>query len=217
MDSLAAAAALERPTPTARRLAAASISPNTRRAYSGALRRLDDQGLAAYLAELDDQGRSPASAATAVAAACFRARLAGEPNPAGERTARVLAGYRRTAADRGRGQARPFGAADLAAVLATCHRPRRRGRGVESDPVARDRGRLAAVIAGLLFMAGMRRSEVSALHWADVADAADGDGHHSQATATAPPAAAARPAPPACTPPRIVARGAPSPAARCGG
>ena len=32
------------------------------------------------------------------------------------------------------------------------------------------------MIAGLLFMAGMRRSEVSALHWADVADAADGDG-----------------------------------------
>ena len=34
----------------------------------------------------------------------------------------------------------------------------------------------AAVIAGLLFMAGMRRSEVSALHWADVADSTDGDG-----------------------------------------
>ena len=83
----------------------------------------------------------------------------------GERTARVLAGYRRTAGERGRGQARPFGAADLAAVLATCHRPRRRGRGVESNPVARERGRLDAVIAGLLFMAGMRRSEVGALHW----------------------------------------------------
>ena len=37
-------------------------------------------------------------------------------------------------------------------------------------------GRLDAVIAGLLFMAGMRRSEVSALCWADGADAADGDG-----------------------------------------
>ena len=111
-----------------------------------------------------------------MAAACFRARLARAPSPAGERTARVLAGYRRTAGDRGRGQTRPFGAADLAAVLATCHRPRRRGRGVESDPVALERGRLDAVIAGLLFMAGMRRSEVSALHWADVADAADGDG-----------------------------------------
>ena len=66
----------------------------------------------------------------AIAAACFRAKLAGESTPAGERTARVLAGYRRTASDRGRGQPRPFGASDLAAVLATCHRPRRRGRGV---------------------------------------------------------------------------------------
>ena len=63
-------------------------------------------------------------------AARFRARLAGEQSPAGESTARVLAGYRRTAVGRGRGQARPFVAADLAAVpLATCHRPRRRGRG----------------------------------------------------------------------------------------
>ena len=189
MDALAptrpGAAALERPAATARRLAEASISPNTRRAYSGALRRLDawldgrpleDATLAAYLAELHDQGRAPASAATAVAAACFRARLAGDPSPAGERTARVLAGYRRTGGDRGRGQARPFGAADLAAVLATCHQPRRRGRGRESDHVALERGRLDAVIAGLLFMAGMRRSEVSALRWADVDDAADGDG-----------------------------------------
>ena len=32
------------------------------------------------------------------------------------------------------------------------------------------------MIAGLLFMAGMRRSEVSALRWVDVADATDGDG-----------------------------------------
>ena len=81
MDSLAptgpaAAELVERPTPTARRLAAASISPNTRRAYSGALRRLDawqldgrpleDATLAAYLAELHDQGRAPASASTTV-------------------------------------------------------------------------------------------------------------------------------------------------------
>ena len=112
----------------------------------------------------------------AVAAACFRAKLAGESTPAGERTARVLAGYRRTASDRGRGQAQPFGASDLAAVLATCHRPRRRGRGVESEEVALERGRLDAVIAGLLFMAGMRRSEVSALRWADIVDSTDGDG-----------------------------------------
>ena len=111
-----------------------------------------------------------------MAAARFRARLAGEPSPAGKRTARVLAGYRRTAAGRGRGQARPFVAADLAAVLASCHRPRRRGRAVESDEVALRRGQLDAVIAGLLFMAGMRRSEVSDLLWGDVAEAVAGDG-----------------------------------------
>ena len=52
--------------------------------------------------ELHDQGRAPASAATAVAAACFRARLAGEPSPAGERTARVLAGVERVTAHSGR-------------------------------------------------------------------------------------------------------------------
>ena len=100
------------PAPAARRLAAASVSPSTRRAYAGALRRLDawlagrrleDTTLAGYLAELHEQGRAPSSASTAVASARFRARLAGEPSPAGERTARVLAGYRRTAVGRGGG------------------------------------------------------------------------------------------------------------------
>ena len=36
-------------------------------------------------------------------------------------------------------------------MLATCHRPRRRGRGVESEEVALERGRLDALITGLLF------------------------------------------------------------------
>ena len=88
--------AIGRPTQTARRLVEASVSPNTRRAYAGALRRLDawldgrelhDVTLAAYLAELHDAGRASASASIAVAAACFRAKLAGEPAPAAERTA----------------------------------------------------------------------------------------------------------------------------------
>ena len=39
-------------------------------------------------------------------------------------------------------------------VLATCHQPRRRGRGVESGDVSLKRGRLDAVIAGLLFHGG---------------------------------------------------------------
>ena len=87
-----------------------------------------------------------------------------------------MAGYRRTAADLGRGQAAPFTADNLAAVLATCPHPRRSGRGTESSAVAAARGRVDGVIAGLLFMAGMRRSEVSAVEWRDVTDATDGAG-----------------------------------------
>ena len=129
-------------TPTTRRLADASISRNTRRAYAGALRRLDAwrgaapvdrrPRLAVYLGELFEAGRAPATAALAVAAVRFRAKLAGQPAPAGEATARVLGGYRRTAADRGRGQAAPLRADGLAAILATAARPRTDGRGVES-------------------------------------------------------------------------------------
>ena len=172
-------------TPTTRRLADASISVNTRRAYAGALRRLDawrgaapvdDASLAVYLGELFEAGRAPATAALAVAAVRFRAKLAGQPAPAGEATARVLGGYRRTAADRGRGQAAPLRADGLAAILATAERPRTDGRGVESPTTAHRRGRLDAVIASLLFMGGLRRSEVSALEWRDVSDASDGDG-----------------------------------------
>ena len=172
-------------TPTTRRLADASISLNTRRAYLGALRRLDawrgaapvdDASLAVYLGELFEAGRAPATAAMAVAAVRFRAKLAGQPDPAGEATARVLGGYRRTAADRGRGQAAPLSADGLAAILATAARPRTDGRGVESHTTAQRRGRTDAVIAGLLFMGGLRRSEVSALEWRDVSDARDGDG-----------------------------------------
>ena len=86
------------------------------------------------------------------------------------------------AADRGRGQAAPLSADGLAAILATAARPRTDGRGVESPTTAHRRGRLDAVIASLLFMGGLRRSEVAAVRWADVTDARDGDGarrvHH---------------------------------------
>ena len=73
-------------------------------------------------------------------------------------------------------QAKPLSADGLAAILATAERPRTDGRGVESHTTAQRRGRLDAVIASLLFMGGLRRSEVAALRWADVTDASDGDG-----------------------------------------
>ena len=138
-------------TPTTRRLADASISLNTRRAYLGALRRLDawrgaapvdDASLAVYLGELFEAGRAPATAALAVAAIKFRAKLAGQPDPAGEATARVLGGYRRTAADRGRLDAviasRLFIGPPLVPVLD-------HGELVDREPVVAVRGRRSRV------------------------------------------------------------------------
>ena len=92
-----------------------------------------------YVAELHDTERAASSAAMAVAAACFREKLAGHPEPRRRPDRpRVLAGYRReppaTAAE-----ARPVRSAPPTSrpVLATCRRPR--GRGVESDQVAIER------------------------------------------------------------------------------
>ena len=94
---------------------------------------------------------SPGSTMRGRAAAGFRARLAGQPPPAGPRTAHLLAGLPA-------GQAPPFSTADLAAVLATCHRPRPRGRGLESEAARRRSGpprrsdRRAALHGGMVIL-----------------------------------------------------------------
>ena len=172
-------------TRTARRLVEASVAANTRRAYTGALRlldawldgrQLDDAALATYLGHLYDQGRAAASAAIAVAAVRFRARLAGDPDPSGEATARVLAGFRRTTTDRGRGQAAAMTYDDLVSILSTADRHRHNRRGWESAATAARRGRLDKVIAALLFMGGLRRSEAATLRWCDITDAGDSKG-----------------------------------------
>ena len=174
----AAAGALATATPTTRRLAAHSLSANTRAAYSCALRQFDtwrgaapatDATLAAYL-ELFEQGRAPATAALGVAAVTFRATLAGTP-VRGPQTDRVLAGFRRDGADRGRGQAAPLRADGLAAILATADRPRVTGRGREAGAVAARRGALDKALAAVLFQGGLRRADAAALEWRDVAPA----------------------------------------------
>ena len=174
-----AAGALATATPTTRRLAAHSLSANTRAAYTCALRQFDtwrgaapatDATLAAYLGLLFEQGRAPATAALVVAAVTFRATLAGTP-VRGPQTDRVLAGFRRDGADRGRGQAAPLTADGLAAILATADRPRVTGRGRESGAVAARRGALDKALAAGLFQGGLRRADAAALEWRDVAPA----------------------------------------------
>ena len=149
---------------SARILAAASLTTNTRRAYSGALARLDSF-LAAYLATLHDAGRAPAVAGQAVAAAKLRAKLAGRPSPAGPATDRVLAGFRREARHRGRGQVAGIRWEQADAIGAVA---------------ANGRGSLAglrdAAIVALMSDAMLRVSEVAALDCADLGTETDGSG-----------------------------------------
>ncbi len=159
----AAAGALAPATPTTRRLAAHSVSANTRAAYRCALRQFDtwrgaapatDATLAAYLGFVFEQGRAPATAALGVAAVTFRATLAGTP-VRGPQTDRVLAGFRRDGAERGRGQAAPLTADGLAAILAaaaaglpgrlTAHSGR---VGLASELTARGASTTAVMLAG---------------------------------------------------------------------
>ena len=132
--------------PTSRRRRHQSEHP---RAYSGALRRLD-----AWL----DGG--PLEDATLAA---YLAELHDQGRGNGERRGRQWP--RRASGPAS--PASPVRPGERTArvrrrPLATCHQPRTRAQAASTRS------------AGLLFMAGMRQSEVSALRWADVDDAADG-------------------------------------------
>ena len=116
--SAVTATTLERPAhfndnPATANLIQASISASTRRAYQGALERLDawldgrilcDETLTGWITVLHNRWLSASSASLAVAACRFRAKMSGMENPAGPMTARTLAGIRRSSTGRGRGQ-----------------------------------------------------------------------------------------------------------------
>ena len=163
----------------AAKLIRASVAPNTVRAYRSALRKLDawlagrplsDAALADYLGALDAQGLAAASAATAVAAARFRARHSGDANPAGPLVERALKGFRVVARGRGRGQAPSLTPDAIYEIMGVAARP----RGRESARAAARRGAVDAVIVGVLFQACLRRSELAELRWRDVEDADGG-------------------------------------------
>lgn len=165
-----------------------SLAANTRRAYASALRKLDavlqdqeltDQTLAAYIGLLAREGLSTASAATAIAAVKHRAEEKGRQSPAGKLTQDALRGFRRESARRPspRGQAQAITLKDATAMLQAAFKPRPRGRGgMESRETAKRRGIVDAAIVAVLFQAGLRRCEAAALIWADIEDAADGEG-----------------------------------------
>ena len=115
-----------------RELAEESVSKNTLSSYIGALRRLggwltdngkrdlDDLTLALYLVHFYQEGKSASVAAMAVAAVTFQAKFKQRSSPVGPRAQMALAGYRRKAKARGRGQVKgiDWAQADKAAALA---------------------------------------------------------------------------------------------------
>ena len=158
---------------TAAALAAASLSPGTRSVYTSVLGGLDawlaggpldDKTLAVYLGHLFDEGKAPSSAGLVVAAAKLRARLLGDASPAGPATERVLAGFRREARGRGRGQVVGirWEQADAAAAIAA-----------RSGDLA---GLRDAAVLAIASDALLRVSEVSALDVEDLVIEPDGSG-----------------------------------------
>ncbi len=158
-------------------LAAASLSKNTRRAYRGALQRLQDYldkhdarladgWLASYLASLFHRGRAPSTASLVVSAVRFQAKATGAPSPVGPVTNRVLAGFRREGRKRGRGQVEGISweMADIIAALIMAVEP--------GAPAAfRD-----AALVSIMSDAMLRVSEVAALRCSDIREDDGGAG-----------------------------------------
>ena len=150
----------------ARKLAAASISTNTRAAYQGQLQRLydyldgqplTDDTLAEYLTSLHDVGKSPAAAGQLVAAVRFQSKTTSQPSPVGPVSQAVLGGLRRKGKGRGRGQVKgiQWQDADVMAALAA--------NGNHSLAGLRDAAIIATMTDGML-----RVSELCALVVEDV-------------------------------------------------
>ena len=148
-----------------RDLVAASLAPNTRRAYLGALTRLaaalaeaplTDASLAGYLAAMFAAGRSVAAAKLTVTAVRFQARLMDRPSADGPLVDRALRGYVRQGdqvSRRGQVEGIRWEQADAAAAIA----------GNDRLKGLRDAALLAVMSDGLL-----RVSEAAALDVSDL-------------------------------------------------
>ena len=131
--------------------------------------------VAGYLAERAGRGARVATVQSARASISAAHRFAGLPDPTKhELVQAAMKGLARQHA-RPQRQAKGLTVADVAACLAVACVPRKLPRGgVETAAVAERRGRVDAALVGLLFQAGLRRSEAAALRWGEVEKTAEG-------------------------------------------
>ena len=128
--------------------------------------------LAAYLAERA-QSVSTSTVRLAKAAIVFVHKAKGEPSPVTDDVIEVMRGLAASkATEHGRGQAKAITRDDFAVILARAGEPRKLGRGKETAETAAERAQIDRAIAGVLFHAGLRRSEAADLRWGDVEPAA---------------------------------------------
>lgn len=130
---------------------------------------------ARYLTARAEAGAAVATVQAARSAIAALHRAAGLDNPCDTQLVRtVVRGLSRKYRAPQR-QAAVLTADGLAVIMATAHLPRKIGRGRESVATAARRGLVDRAIAGVLFQAGLRRSEAAALTWGDIEAAATPD------------------------------------------
>lgn len=141
-----------------------SLSPNTRRAYRAQISDVarwhgntkpTDETMADYIIARFDEGTSPATLRLALSSVNWLAKASEVKSPVGRRTKAVMKMLAEKGHGRGRGQAKPLYYDDAVRIL----------------KVAR---KIDAAIVALLFMAGLRRSEVAALRWGDIVETGTG-------------------------------------------
>ena len=144
------------------------LAMNSRRAYAGALKRLnkwlrdegcglDDASLADYIKHLCDMGRTVATAAMVCKGVRRYCKVEGLSCPIGPRTQAAIKQFRRESVRRGRGQATPLLAEDAEAILDTAAN-RRQYKDGRRETVAHAwrRSLVDAALVAVLYLAGLR-------------------------------------------------------------
>ena len=141
-----------------------SLSDNTRRAYFAQLANVarwhgqdkpTDETMAEYLTIRFDEGTAPSTLRLALSSLRWLAKVSDKQSPIGKRTKAVMKMLAEKGSKRGRGQARPISYEDAVLMLRLAY---------DVD----------AAVTALLFMGGLRRSEVAALVWGDIKEAGEG-------------------------------------------
>ena len=125
----------------------------------------DDRDISDFFTALFSKGYAPGTIKLFACALVYDARQRDVSSPIGNQSRSVLAGIAREGRTRGRGQSEGLTFVQYEKILDRACEPRNK---YESTQQAIERGHLDRAMVTLLFMAAMRRSEVSRVRWQDI-------------------------------------------------